>query len=104
MLRFEWNALRVGDTVFVHDPRGQRDPAAEGTVVTVDTKTGKHGVNGVGIRVAAEGGHRVVWPSFLTVHRDPRDPIDDCWRCAALALANAKHVTTPPLPAVGAAR
>ena len=36
MLRFEWNALRVGDLVLVHDPAG-RLPAASGTVVTVDT-------------------------------------------------------------------
>jgi hypothetical protein len=104
MLRFEWNALRVGDTVFVHDPGAHRDPAAPGTVVTVDTKTGKHDVNGVGIRVGAEGGgHRVVWPSFLTVHHDPSDPIDDCWRCAALAEATAKLGTAAPLPVVGAA-
>ncbi len=75
MLRFKWNALRIGDTVVVHDPWGYRDPAASGTVVMVDTKRGKHSANGVGIRVAAEGGHRVVWPSFLTVHDDL--PISD---------------------------
>ena len=84
MLKFEWNALRVGDAVLVHDSQG-REPVASGTVVTVDTPTARRGANGVGIRVGTEGRHRVVWPSFLTVHHDPRDPTDDCWRCAVLA-------------------
>src|SRR4249919_2597557 len=62
MLRFEWNALRVGDLVLVHDPEG-RFPAASGTVVAVDTKRERRGANGVGIRVGAEGGPDIVWPS-----------------------------------------
>ncbi len=103
MLKFEWNALRVGDMVLVHDPQG-RDPAASGTVVTVDTKRERRGANGVGIRVGAEGEHQVVWPSFLTVHHDPPDLIDDCWRCAALGEAGARLRTAPRLRLVGAAR
>jgi hypothetical protein len=86
MLKFEWNALRFGDAVLVHDARG-RDPVASGSVVTVDTSRTRHGANGVGIRVGSPGRHEVLWPSFLAVHRDPFDPIDGCWRCAALAAA-----------------
>ena len=86
MLKFEWNALRVGDAVLVHDARG-RDLAAAGDVVTVDTSRTRHGANGVGIRVGSPGRHEVLWPSFLAVHRDPFDPTDGCWRCDSLAAA-----------------
>ncbi len=86
MLKFEWNALRVGDPVLVHGARG-RDPATSGAVVTVDTSRTTHGANGVGIRVGSPGRHQVLWPSFLAVHHDPPDPSDDCWRCAAFAAA-----------------
>jgi hypothetical protein len=101
MLRFEWNALRVGDMVLVHDPAG-RFPAASGTVVTVDTKRERRGANGVGIRVGAEGRHEVVWPSFLAVHHDPADLMDDCWRCAALTEAAPRPRAVPHLRLVGA--
>ena len=86
MLKFEWNALRFGDAVLVHDARG-RDPVTSGSVVTVDTSRTRHGANGVGIRVGSPGRHEVLWPSFLAVHRDPFEPIDTCWRCAAGAAA-----------------
>jgi hypothetical protein len=89
MLRFEWNSLRVGDAVLVHDAMG-RYPAAAGTVVTVETKTGRHRANGVGVRVGADDGHRVLWPSFLAVHHDPYDPLQGCWRCAGLHEAAAR--------------
>ena len=86
MLRFEWNALRVGDRVIVHEPWGTEGPLLAGTVAMVEMKRSKRGANGVGVRVAADGGgHRVVWPSHLTAHHDPPDPTADCWRCAALA-------------------
>jgi hypothetical protein len=95
MLRFEWNALRVGDAVVVHDARG-RDPARSGIVVMVDTKRGRRLANGVGISLGEGDGYRVVWPSFLAVHCDPVGSIDDCWRCAALA-----KVLLPPVGAPG---
>lgn len=84
MLRFEWNALRVGDAVVVHDPAGADFALIEGTVVMLETKHAKRSVNGLGIRVEAGDGHRVVWPSYLTVHHDPPDPGENCWRCGEL--------------------
>ena len=84
MLKFEWNALRVDDAVLVHD-RGNSDTALmPGVVVTIDTR---RGVNGVGVRVAATDGEAsVVWPSHLTVHRNPLDASEpSCWRCQARA-------------------
>ena len=82
MRRFEWNALRVGDAVVVHDPAGTDLALKAGTVAMVETKRARRGANGVGIRIAATGGgHRVVWPSHLAAHRDPPDLTEDCWRC-----------------------
>jgi hypothetical protein len=89
MLRFDWNALRVGDRVVVHDhPFGTDFPLVPGTVAMVEMHRSQGGANGVGIRVPTDGeGDRVVWPSFLTAHHDPPAAADECWRCAALAAA-----------------
>ena len=78
MLRFEWNGLRVGDRVVVHDPPfGTEFPLLAGTVATVETKRSKRGANALGVRVATDGGgHRVVWPSYLAAHHDPPDPTE----------------------------
>ena len=93
MLKFEWNALRVGDRVVVHDPAGTQFPLLAGTVDMIESKRSKRDANGVGIRVAADGGgHRVVWPSYLAAHHDPPDPTEDCWRCAALADTAAQQL------------
>jgi hypothetical protein len=86
MLRYEWNALRVGDRVVVHDPVGTEFPLLAGTVAMVETTRSQRAANGVGIHVPTDGGgHRVVWPSLLAAHHDPPDPSEDCWRCVALA-------------------
>jgi hypothetical protein len=95
MLKFEWNALRVGDRVVVHDPSSTDFPLLAGTVVMIETKRSKRGANGVGIRVAADGGgHRLLWPSYLAAHHDPPDPTEDCWRCAAIADTAAGELLT----------
>jgi hypothetical protein len=91
MLRVEWDALRVGNRVVVHDPLGTEFPLLSGTVAMVQTKRSKRSANGVGIRFATDRGrHRVVWPSFLAAHHDPLDPTEDCGRCAALAETAAR--------------
>ena len=82
MLKFEWNALRPGDHVRVHDPRTAEMTLTAGVVTGVDTHKR---VNGVGIRVGAPGDTQVLWPSPFIVHRDPRDPTEPCWRCDELA-------------------
>ena len=79
MLKFEWNALRTGDRVLVHDPSSAQMALTPGAVALIDAHKG---VNGLGIRVKAQGGEYVVWwPSHLAVHRDPRNPSESCWRC-----------------------
>lgn len=93
MLKFEWNALRADDKVLVHEP-GRADLALiPGTVVLIDSR---RQLNCVGIAVTTVNGERkVLWPSSLVVHHDPRDESDaneSCWRCEALVEA-AKRAT-----------
>ena len=97
MLRFEWNALRLGDHVLVHDPRTAQMTLIDGVVVGVDMH---EGANGVGIRVGADRGETaVLWPSAIAVHRDPRDRSEQCWRCQELAEGAASVLAAPPNPA-----
>jgi hypothetical protein len=90
VLKFEWNALRRGDHVLVHDPHTAEMTLTDGVVTGVDINKGG---NGVGIRVGADRGETaILWPSHLVVHRDPPDPTEPCWRCQELAERAA-----PPL-------
>lgn len=105
MLKFEWNALRVGHRVVVHDAVSSEFPLSPGTVAMLETKRGKGSANGVGIRVAADGGgSRIVWPSYLAAHHDPPGPGHDCWRCAALADTAARQLVASAQPRLATAR
>jgi hypothetical protein len=80
MLKFEWNALRVGNKVLMHDPRDVGMRLLGGVVTMVATVAGS---NEVAIRVAPNGETaQVLRPRRLTVHLDPRDLSEPCWRCA----------------------
>ena len=82
MLNLEWNALRRGDNVLVHDPRSQDMALTTGVVALFDTH--RH-TNNIGIRLPGAGGQGpIVWPSRLAVHPDPRDATEACWRCQEL--------------------
>ena len=49
-----------------------------------------HGSNDLGVRVTGRSGEvGVVRPSRLSVHLDPRDVTEDCWRCDAIAARAA---------------
>jgi hypothetical protein len=86
VLRFEWNALRQGHRVSVHDPASADMALIPGIVVMIDTPVARRGVNGIGIRVADDfGTSRILWPSYLAVHADPIDPTERCWRCQEIA-------------------
>jgi hypothetical protein len=78
MLTFEWNALRVGDRVLVHDDHDPALPLDEGVVVIVERRRG--GPRSVGIRNSATG--EVQQPRRHAVHLTPLDAVP-CWRCAA---------------------
>lgn len=77
MIRFQWNALRVGDHVRVH---GDGGVLQDGAVAFIDVLEGS---NGVGIRVAGAGGNAVRWPNRLAVHNPKGDVDDPCARCDA---------------------
>jgi fermentation-respiration switch protein FrsA (DUF1100 family) len=88
MVRLEWNALRVGDKVLVHDPT---DPAIQlrpGVVAMVQTVKGS---NDIGVSVARESDRSgVLRPRRLAVHLDPLDPAEECWRCDAIVAETAR--------------
>ena len=91
MLKFQWNALRQGNPVLVHDPARADLALVPGTVVMTETHRKRKGADGVGIRVIGDGSDssttRVLWPSYLAVHFDPLDPTEPCWRCEEIATA-----------------
>jgi len=80
MLQFQWDGLRRGDTVFVHDA-GDADLSLRAGVVTiVDVRPSGHDV---GIRLTTSTGTGtgpVARPGRFAVHLAAGDD-DDCWRC-----------------------
>ena len=85
MLRFQWNALRVGNEVLMHDPRDVGMRLLPGVVTIVDSCRGE---NDIAIRVSPKGEpSEVLRPRRLAVHLDPRDLTEPCWRCTDIATA-----------------
>ena len=82
MTGLEWDGLRIGDRVLVHDDLSTVDdfPLHPGVVATVNRTTRSHAV---GIRVATASGAAtpILRPLRMQVHRDPHDPSEPCWRC-----------------------
>ena len=78
MLAFQWNALRRGDRVLVHDVADADLALRAGVVTLVDVRPSGHDV---GIRLTS-GASDVVRPGRFAVHFDPVGAGDDCWRCA----------------------
>jgi hypothetical protein len=81
MLRLQWNALRVGDHVLVHDVDNARLALTAGVVTLVQPASGS---NEVEIRLSGRrpASSRVVSPQRLAVHMDPPALDEGCWRCA----------------------
>jgi hypothetical protein len=82
MWKFEWNALRPGDRVVVHDDNDSGLGLDEGVVEIVET-----GVGGNDVAVRLSGSPLLIRPRRLAVHLSPVDPQDACWRCDAAAGA-----------------
>ncbi len=79
MIRLQWNALRVGDHVLVHDEDDAEMALLPGRVTMIQTAPGS---NDVAIRVSpARGPSKIVHPRRLAVHLDEFDPDSHCWRC-----------------------
>jgi hypothetical protein len=94
MLVFQWNALRVGDRVLVHDDLDDAFGLHPGVVGVVRTRRPE--VNEIGIRLddRASG---MLRPRRHAVHLVPNDARFPCWRCDAIAGGS-----TGPDPVVAA--
>jgi hypothetical protein len=77
MLKFQWNALQRGDTVFVHDARDADLGLRAGVVTRVDVNPSGHDVANrftTGTQIGP-----VVRPGRAAVHLAAGQD-DDCWR------------------------
>ena len=78
MLKFQWDGLRRGATVFVHDARDADLGLRTGVVTLVDVRSSGHDV---GIRLSTGTARGpVVRPGRFAVHLMAVGD-DDCWRC-----------------------
>ena len=83
MLVFQWNALRVGDRVAVHDDLAPDFELSEGVVRSVRTWEGA--ANEVGIRLEGQTSG-MLRPRRHAVHLLPIDERFPCWRCDVTAV------------------
>lgn len=88
MHRFQWNALRVGAPVVVHDDLDPGLALHDGMVRLVQTRS--HGANEIGIRLDDRPAE-MLRPRRQAVHLVPIDEGDSCWRCD---VVTAKTTTT----------
>ena len=79
MLKFQWDALRRGDTVFVHDASDADLGLRAGVVTLVDVRPSGHDV-GIRLTTGTPTGS-VVRPGRFAVHLAAVDD-HDCWRCS----------------------
>ena len=99
MLRFQWNALRPGDAVNVHDLETSEMTLLPGSVATVDTRAGRKLANGVRIRVNGDDGViRLLWPAYMAVHLEPLET-EPCWRCEEMATTKLERPAATLEPA-----
>ena len=81
MLPYEWQALRIGDRVLVHDDRTPGLDTHHGVVAIVQTR--RHDTNEVAIRIDGTG--ELIRPRRHAVHQLPLDRRIWCWRCDTTA-------------------
>ena len=86
MIRRQWNALRVGDHVLVHDETEPELPIVPGRVIEVRAASG---VNDIAIRIrSGRGPSKIARPRRLAVHPEELDPDGHCWRCDAHSVGD----------------
>lgn len=78
-----WNALRVGDALYVHDDIGADEPTRAARVAIVDASVPRHQI---GVRFDDDDGDSVAWPNRLRVHFAERDLTDQCRWCIATTV------------------
>lgn len=92
MLAFQWNAVRVGDRLMVHDDLDPRFALGEGVVRLVGTR---QGANEIAIRLDGPTSG-LLRPRSQAVHLMPIDARLPCWRCdAGAATPNGAQRTVP---------
>jgi hypothetical protein len=79
VLKFQWDALRRGDTVFVHNARDADLRLRAGLVTLVDVRPSGHDL-GIRLTTFTRTGP-VVRPGRFAVHLAAMDD-HDCWRCS----------------------
>ena len=79
MLRFQWDSLRRGDLVLVHDVRTPDLGLRPAVVELVDTGGSRRDV-AVRYSDGPDAG-RVVRPGRFATHADPLTDTASCWRC-----------------------
>jgi hypothetical protein len=84
MLRFQWDSLRRGDHILVHDSAQQDLDLRPAVVVLVDASRRGHRL-AVRYTDGPDRGH-VVRPGRFATHFDPISDETACWRCEDLAL------------------
>jgi len=87
MFVFQWNSMRVGDRVMVHDDHDADLALSPGVVQYVETP--EQGANDVTIRLDGDPS-RLVRPRRHAVHILPLDRRFSCWRCDDIP-ANSSH-------------
>jgi hypothetical protein len=96
MMLSEWNALKTGNKVLVHEERAQHLSAlTKGVVLSV---TPAPRANNVGIRVTTDGEDVVLWPPHMTVHPDPINLSETCWRCDRFTGRDGVEPVEPVAP------
>ena len=82
MLAFQWNALRVGDRVVVHDDDDPHFGLHDAVVGRVQTRPSAPSE----IAVRFDDPPRSLrWPWRHAVHLAPVDTQGSCWRCDAMS-------------------
>jgi len=101
MLRFQWDSLRRGDHVLVHDVASPDLHLRPAVVALVDTAGSRCDV---GVRFTdGSNESRVVRPGRFATHRDPLTDAADCWRCVEAQAGPQHRRATPSDPAAATA-
>ena len=85
MLRFQWDSLRRGDRVLVHDVDAS-DLGLRPAVVELVDASGSRRDLAVRYTDGPDAG-RLVRPGRFATHLDPVDDAADCWRCGEARAA-----------------
>ena len=86
MLRFQWDSLRRGDHILVHDVHA-KDLGLRPAVVELVDSTGSRRDIAARFTDGPDAG-TVVRPGRFATHPDPLDGDGDCWRCDERAAAS----------------